>query len=340
LDKLEALARAATPGEWKREDRTVYVLEPDGWRKGVEQFRNRFSCSVSRDGSSIPQDELQANAEFIAAANPATILALIALARKAAADAPAADERALFEAWASERWEPQEIGMRHRDTYIPVSLNAAWNAWQARAAHPIGQVSPAIGQAAATLKSYWTGGWWTGVSNDDLRRIEEAFATLAAPISAISPSGWKLVPLVCTPEMRAAWDRSPSSEDDDVDFHGAYRAMLDAAPAAISPSDEKGKADDANSLRSGLSEIIAAAIKDESMSLHSQTWLAIMAVQSRLNFQSPATGRAAAKDAGIPTSRASRTFDYVNKAVAEEFTATDRAAMAASRTGGSGDHHA
>jgi hypothetical protein len=83
LDKLEALLSATTPGEWLLVDRTVYSLEHDGWRKGVEQFRNRFSCSISRDGSGAPEDELVANAEFIVAAKHA-MPALIALARRAA----------------------------------------------------------------------------------------------------------------------------------------------------------------------------------------------------------------------------------------------------------------
>jgi Lar family restriction alleviation protein len=52
--------------------------------------------------------------------------------------------------------------------------------------------------------------------------------TQAAPEA---PAGYKFVPLVCTPEMRAAWDRAPQSEDDDVEFHGGYRAMIEAAPA-------------------------------------------------------------------------------------------------------------
>jgi hypothetical protein len=34
-------------------------------------------------------------------------------------------------------------------------------------------------KAVATLKSYWNGGWWTGVTSDDRRLIDEAFATLA-----------------------------------------------------------------------------------------------------------------------------------------------------------------
>ncbi len=88
LDKLEALLNATTQGEWLRVDRTVYSLEPDGWRKGVEQFRNRFSCSISRDGSGAPEDELIANAEFIVVAKNA-LPALIALARRAAPDSAA-----------------------------------------------------------------------------------------------------------------------------------------------------------------------------------------------------------------------------------------------------------
>jgi hypothetical protein len=86
-DNLKALALAATPGKWRREDRTIYVLEHDVWRKGVEQFSNRFSCSVSRDGSQIPPEELLANAEWIAAANPATVLELIAEVERLRADA-------------------------------------------------------------------------------------------------------------------------------------------------------------------------------------------------------------------------------------------------------------
>jgi hypothetical protein len=85
LDKLEALLDATTPGEWLLVDRTVYSLEHDGWCKGVEQFRNRFSCSISRDGSGALEEELLANAEFIVAAKR-TMPALIALARRAAPD--------------------------------------------------------------------------------------------------------------------------------------------------------------------------------------------------------------------------------------------------------------
>jgi hypothetical protein len=39
-------------------------------------------------------------------------------------------ERREFETWATERWTYTEINMRNRDTYLVVSLNAAWRAWQ------------------------------------------------------------------------------------------------------------------------------------------------------------------------------------------------------------------
>jgi hypothetical protein len=56
-----------------------------------------------------------------------------------------------------------------------------------------------------------------------------------------APEGWKLVPLKYTPEMRAAWDRAPQSEDDDSDFAGAYAALIAAAPTPMNSGKEEGK---------------------------------------------------------------------------------------------------
>jgi hypothetical protein len=86
-------------------------------------------------------------------------LALIALARRAAADAPAADERVLFEAWsvANGNLSPSTDGRYLQNNpdlgYSQRSAGEEWAAWQARAAlaHPIGQVSPAIDQAQAAI---------------------------------------------------------------------------------------------------------------------------------------------------------------------------------------------
>jgi hypothetical protein len=95
--------------------------------------------------------------ELIEACSPDTVLTLVgmaraALARRAAADAPAADERAAFEAW-FEREFPLQNGVdmrfkRDGDQYFSCFVQDRWDGWKARAAHPIGQVSPAISARA------------------------------------------------------------------------------------------------------------------------------------------------------------------------------------------------
>ena len=60
-------------------------------------------------------------------------------------------------------------------------------------------------------------------------------ATPAAPRSAAP--GWVLVPVNPTKAMQDAWDTAPFSEDTDVEFAGAYRAMLAAAPPPVTPSE-------------------------------------------------------------------------------------------------------
>lgn len=56
-----------TKGVWLRDGMLIYSLEHDGWRKGEETFRNRFSASVQGYGL-VPGEELEANARLIAAA--------------------------------------------------------------------------------------------------------------------------------------------------------------------------------------------------------------------------------------------------------------------------------
>lgn len=56
-----------TPGPWLREGNTVYALMHAGWRKGGEQFKNRFSAYVQADRE-CSDDEHEANARLIAAA--------------------------------------------------------------------------------------------------------------------------------------------------------------------------------------------------------------------------------------------------------------------------------
>jgi hypothetical protein len=56
-----------TPAPWLIEGNTVYALTHDGWRKGVEMMKNRFSASISIDRD-FDEKELQSNARLIAAA--------------------------------------------------------------------------------------------------------------------------------------------------------------------------------------------------------------------------------------------------------------------------------
>ena len=74
LDELEALAKAATPGPWMRlfGERTVYDRLNDGCR-GNAIVRTDIHPPLGKDID---------NLDFIAAANPETILALIALLRE------------------------------------------------------------------------------------------------------------------------------------------------------------------------------------------------------------------------------------------------------------------
>lgn len=62
-----------------------------------------------------------------------------------------------------------------------------------------------------------------------LKAASDAFATVTGNSPAI-PDGYALVPVELTPDMRAAWDSAPNTDDDDHNMQAAYRAMVAAAP--------------------------------------------------------------------------------------------------------------
>jgi hypothetical protein len=71
IESLKALVEArkkATPESWLHDQRTVYSLIHARWRKGAEQFKNRFFACMQEDAGSTFPDEAVNNASFCAAA--------------------------------------------------------------------------------------------------------------------------------------------------------------------------------------------------------------------------------------------------------------------------------
>jgi hypothetical protein len=122
LDKLEALARAATPGPW-------FAQAVVGYRGNLFDVRAQYQRPIA--GSIHDPND----ATYIAGANPATVLQLIALARRAPAPA---DERALYEAWCIRKG--YNTNKWHDGGYVDSNTQNGWEVWQARAAH---QAAPA-----------------------------------------------------------------------------------------------------------------------------------------------------------------------------------------------------
>jgi hypothetical protein len=95
LDKLEALAKDATPGPWHWVNRETDEPRSAGeWNSSlrtVEVFPTQLVGPLPKfivEADEICDENMEANADFIAAANPATILALIAEVRSLRAGEP------------------------------------------------------------------------------------------------------------------------------------------------------------------------------------------------------------------------------------------------------------
>ena len=81
LDCLEALACAACDGPWHVERHSTNIECPVPNAGCVTQDAGYYLALIFADGG-IGREVGKANAAFIAAANPSTVLRLIAMARK------------------------------------------------------------------------------------------------------------------------------------------------------------------------------------------------------------------------------------------------------------------
>lgn len=82
IDKLEALARAATPGPWTASDYGTYDGKGEAWYVDTPDDR----ADIASDEGGVKPNHWDANRgrrdmQFIAAANPKVVLALIAEVR-------------------------------------------------------------------------------------------------------------------------------------------------------------------------------------------------------------------------------------------------------------------
>lgn len=115
--RLRSLAEAATPGPWRRTD--------SGDRHWLRDVRDTTNRGVAWCGT-LHVEQAHADAAYIAAANPQTMLAILDRIAELERTAAAAG-RALKEAQAQEReavaWiEPHEIGQPHATVHRHPSL--------------------------------------------------------------------------------------------------------------------------------------------------------------------------------------------------------------------------
>lgn len=223
LDKLEALAKAATPGPWERGDGK---LNGNDLMVYGEDYAGAAIVEMRSDANFTPRERRIQNLDFIAAANPATVLSLIAQARAAAPSLLSADELAAFNRFC-ECCEDFDSG-----------------------GYDVGKDMMAKLARIGVVRSTGFGRYETTAYGDSIRS-----ARAAAP--AAIPEGYKLVPIEPTEEMiRAAclnqatlgnyatyedwWNDHSSGISEKIRSYvaGDYRVMVASAPviALTSPS--------------------------------------------------------------------------------------------------------
>ncbi|EHY5950746.1 hypothetical protein ELY39_17635 [Escherichia coli] len=162
------------------------------------------------------------------------------------------DERAAFETFMEKRFKDcidRRLVKNGDGEYFAWDMQVAWIAWQGHAA--MLQAEPVSNSDELPLDYLqghkdgleWaaqlaeanhpqTGDWLYDDQIDLARAIRKGpdMPTVQGGNSPVIPDGWVMVPVELTPDMRAAWDSAPYTDDDDNDMQAAYRAMIAAAP--------------------------------------------------------------------------------------------------------------
>lgn len=199
LDKLEALARAATPGPWKRSNR------PNGpfWHISSEYTIGGEPCKSGRQSIGAIHAEnkrgapkyaamFEANANFVAEFNPATALALIAQARAAQPESATGTTGARVPTWQerqdqdNEQWNAS-VYMRQEIADLRAQLTQQGHGDETRQLlqefvdyHS----KPAGMTLEVALDSDSLGTFLEGVETREKDMVARAKAILAAPASA------------------------------------------------------------------------------------------------------------------------------------------------------------
>ncbi|WP_039022116.1 ead/Ea22-like family protein [Escherichia coli] len=195
------------------------------------------------------QMEQQANAEFIAAASPATVLALLdeleAAEKRIAELESLTAPRLTQQAVPDEMPEPDTTRMFFTDAVVAIAKAQGWNACRAAMLHGAEPVSEHDELPLDYLQGHkdgleWaaqlaeanhpqTGDWLYDDPIDLARAIRKGpdMPTVQAGNSPVTPDGWVMVPKEPTQAMIKAW----LSEIANFRGHAAgYRAAIEAAP--------------------------------------------------------------------------------------------------------------
>lgn len=249
LDRMEALARAATPGEWKAKRFGCVVGGP--MRKYVNGSAQAqiaaFNVTFHDQAPDDEPERQQANAEFCAAANPSAVLALIALARRPPVPATRPTDDELWDSTLRDRDNNQEWADKLADAiaiHFGVDIgehsnaNCPWHeALEAiESAPPVAQPEGEAPQAVAKLRT--TDLVDRIVSELLIRRVFHAkqrdMESIGAALCSIVENSGAFAPAAQHAESGA-----PAQDAERVDaiVTGLYRRFKDWSKRGFGPDD-------------------------------------------------------------------------------------------------------